>query len=1151
MASPNVLSDAPGNRGVFRSALRTISLVGLALLLALAFLVLTSDRAVADTPKAGNIMTDETWTAGMSPIWVEGNINVMNGSTLTIDPGVEVRFDGYYSITVENGALIADGDPAGAGPVTFTSNSTFPSAGNWYGIVFNANGAGASVLDDVVIEYASYGITFNGASTPLQNVTIRDTFWYGIYVSGGSADSLSVSAADCTIEDVGIYGVYVTFLSTTDLTLQMSDCTFSGYGTAGLAFGGFSGVDVDITVEGSSFNASNRAVYFTGTSSGDIGQGNAFRLTFRDNWLNSTLDSYGVYMPYDIQYFQETALVFEGNRFWAQGGRSYGVYLDDFWSTTDAAQSFSLEVRDNEFRDFLTAGVYLDSTSNFRTHSLTVAGNLFENTDAIYMDYGVYVWSVPYYTSDLHDTSLTIVVEGNTARDLSWAAVYLAAGSTDGYRNVALTVQWNVIENTGTTAYMDYGVWFQHFQYNDFSVPTHFSLTVDGNAVENLDDYAVYFSSGVSGFRNVSVDVTNNRFENVDVTWMDSGVYFISTPSYTTSHDGFFGLTASGNQFLNVSSYAIRFSSISSFTDVSVDVDGNDFSGSYYGLYLPGGVDSAETLVFRFTNNTGEEVDNYALYATGFLGISLAQSQADFEVSGNTISDTPYGLYLGSITDYDLSNSVVVANNVLTDVDNEAILLDWHDRTNSRVVVRDNTVTGRVGTAIHLEGFEDQSAQVDILSNTIQGADRGIAVDYAGYDAGDVTLTIADNSLLDITGEGIYVYEVYEAAAFITIENNVVVAASDAFFSASLLHFDSGSGGWYRSLADLDIRDNTLDGGLHGIYFYGTYGYGTTVLLDVQGVTAVNTAFGITLDFPAGHAADIMNVVIRDSTFRENQRGFLSLNEPGLGLLPVDIQNVQALEYGGWGGYAFYMGDNDGAQITVEVRGSTFQAASGSLGDVYAGSGPITMNFYYIDGILDGVANDPEQRIRVLWKVDVQVLKGRNLDVPATGVVVFAEDQFGVRSFTAVTDGEGWVRNQWISGVIIAYGDGTSYAGPAVQSLVAEWGPFNGTTAASFTSNGTATVYLPGDHDGDGLNDLVDPDDDNDGIADTRDANPLASGFMDFATNPYFFHLWVLVGLVGLVALPLARLVWSRTPPSRKGGTEDEWEPPEEPPLPP
>ncbi len=86
--------------------------------------------------------------------------------TLTVEPGVELRFDDYLEVGYLNpgssdapGILHAVG--TAAKPILFTSSKTTRVAGDWPGVwLFNAAG---SRLENVRIEYAG---GFNGISTP-------------------------------------------------------------------------------------------------------------------------------------------------------------------------------------------------------------------------------------------------------------------------------------------------------------------------------------------------------------------------------------------------------------------------------------------------------------------------------------------------------------------------------------------------------------------------------------------------------------------------------------------------------------------------------------------------------------------------------------------------------------------------------------------------------------------------------------------------------------------------------------------------------------------------------------------------------------------------------------------------------------------------
>jgi hypothetical protein len=73
----------------------------------------------------GEITMDTVWTLVDSPFILSGNVTVHQGVTLTIEPGVEVRFGGKFSLIV-NGKLNAKGTPESNRLIKFTSNKEMP-----------------------------------------------------------------------------------------------------------------------------------------------------------------------------------------------------------------------------------------------------------------------------------------------------------------------------------------------------------------------------------------------------------------------------------------------------------------------------------------------------------------------------------------------------------------------------------------------------------------------------------------------------------------------------------------------------------------------------------------------------------------------------------------------------------------------------------------------------------------------------------------------------------------------------------------------------------------------------------------------------------------------------------------------------------------
>ena len=121
------------------------------------FLALPHGAGATDV--SGDILSDGTWTKAASPYIVKGNIAVVTGVTLTIQPGVAVKFDGAYGLVI-TATLIAQG--TAAENITFTTNKP---GQYWNYLDFRAGSANAvydasgnyvsgSILQYCLVEYA-------------------------------------------------------------------------------------------------------------------------------------------------------------------------------------------------------------------------------------------------------------------------------------------------------------------------------------------------------------------------------------------------------------------------------------------------------------------------------------------------------------------------------------------------------------------------------------------------------------------------------------------------------------------------------------------------------------------------------------------------------------------------------------------------------------------------------------------------------------------------------------------------------------------------------------------------------------------------------------------------------------------------------------
>ena len=105
------------------------------------FVLLYSINCFSQTNISGGNVSGN-WTVAESPYQVNGEITVVDGTTLTIDPGVTVEFQGHYKFIVD-GVLLAEGTEADS--IFFTVNDTTgfydieTTNGGWHGIRFENN----------------------------------------------------------------------------------------------------------------------------------------------------------------------------------------------------------------------------------------------------------------------------------------------------------------------------------------------------------------------------------------------------------------------------------------------------------------------------------------------------------------------------------------------------------------------------------------------------------------------------------------------------------------------------------------------------------------------------------------------------------------------------------------------------------------------------------------------------------------------------------------------------------------------------------------------------------------------------------------------------------------------------------------------------
>ncbi|MEM3874265.1 MAG: right-handed parallel beta-helix repeat-containing protein [Candidatus Bathyarchaeia archaeon] len=195
----------------------------------------------------GVISIDTVWTLVDSPFILTGNVTVNKNVTLIIEPGVEVKFGGKFSIIV-NGRLVAKGTQEFDRLIKITSNKETPKPGDWGTLYFNGTGQPPSLLENCIIEYGTSGTTIadgeltilssvlrlnsengvlalNGSATIGHNNLIYNNTASGINVSGGN---VIVRASNVTLNGEGI--TLTGNLTTSNINITQNIITNNTYG---------------------------------------------------------------------------------------------------------------------------------------------------------------------------------------------------------------------------------------------------------------------------------------------------------------------------------------------------------------------------------------------------------------------------------------------------------------------------------------------------------------------------------------------------------------------------------------------------------------------------------------------------------------------------------------------------------------------------------------------------------------------------------------------------------------------------------------------------------------------------------------------------------------------------------------------------------
>jgi hypothetical protein len=536
---------------------------------------LTSDVLKAQTNVSGIISSNTTWSITGSPYIITGNVLLDSGYTLTIQPGVTVKFNRGISLQID-GELLVRG--TSSNKITFTSNVA-DSAGAWGYIYFSDNSV------DAVFENNIYGAYLSGSI--LEYCVVQ--YAGGANVTDNGAIRLNAAHPFinyCTISNNRASGIraynLTAGLKITNSIIKNNTSQENGAGIYFYNDPNFAGSASSLISNNSISN--NHAESFGGGIWAQVC--NSRMLTISNNTIldNSASNGGGIYNGYHGDAFITDNIIIRNtanntNNVDAGGG---GVYINDYSATTVSDNIISNNIS-------LANG---GGICNINQCTVNIANNIIADNSSVYLGGGIYNW----YT--LPTMSSNLIIRNISNDD---AGIYCSNGFTD-----------NIMSNT--VAYN------RNTDYNNtlnrcILLTSYDIATINRNNIFNNSTYYQLYNENAQGTPNVNAinnwwGTSNDLQVQAKIyDWSDNGNLgvvnyspFLTKPDTTAPVSppvnviksnpggGQVKLTWSRNPEPDIAGYHIYYSGFNGYSFNNIINLGNDTS------YILSGVSISDTI---------------------------------------------------------------------------------------------------------------------------------------------------------------------------------------------------------------------------------------------------------------------------------------------------------------------------------------------------------------------------------------------------------------------------------------------------------------------------------------------------------------------------------------------------------------------------
>lgn len=159
-------------------------------LLLIIIILIGITKTKAQTYVSGGIYSNTTWTKAASPYIVTDHVVVFPDVTLTIEPGVMIKFDSSKYLEVRHAKINAVG--LASDPIIFTSNSTSPKPISWRGIHITNNVADTTRFSYCNFQFALYALTKSDSSYITGKLIVKNCNFSEIGEIGLSSDGTCI-----------------------------------------------------------------------------------------------------------------------------------------------------------------------------------------------------------------------------------------------------------------------------------------------------------------------------------------------------------------------------------------------------------------------------------------------------------------------------------------------------------------------------------------------------------------------------------------------------------------------------------------------------------------------------------------------------------------------------------------------------------------------------------------------------------------------------------------------------------------------------------------------------------------------------------------------------------------------------------------------